>query len=306
MKQQEPPRDARMSDPIVRRKPILATDLDGTLIPPSTALEDSWERQSLRAIAARSEDDDIEMVFVTGRHFESVNKVMRSEGLPTPNWIICDVGTSLFKRTEDRYDQVHDYSVHVEQQASGTNAQSVAPLLLTALQDKCQLRLQEPEKQQCFKLSFYCDAASMVRDVMKMEEILRDAELPFDVISSIDPIDGRGLVDILPRGINKAAALRWWADWQELDPREIVYAGDSDNDFAAMTAMFRTIVVGNAPRDLVRRLRLHHSNADSLERFFVATQPTAAGVLEGCIHYGLIKEPSFLETPTDQGVDETV
>ena len=40
-------------------------------------------------------------------------------------------------------------------------------------------------------------------------EILVDAEIPYDRIVSIDPYNGEGLLDFIPRTVSKAYALDW-------------------------------------------------------------------------------------------------
>ena len=54
---------------------VLATDLDGTLIP----LDGNQQNQSdLQTLAAELERNDVTLVFVTGRHFESATRAMES------------------------------------------------------------------------------------------------------------------------------------------------------------------------------------------------------------------------------------
>jgi sucrose-6F-phosphate phosphohydrolase len=273
-------------------KPVLATDLDGTLIPSSMALEDSLERQALRRLTRCNDAGEIEVVFVTGRHFESVIEVMRKEGLPSPKWVICDVGSSIFVRDQESYQPLEDYVQQIEQLTGGMDAQSLKPLL----QDKCQLQLQEPEKQRRFKLSYYCDAKIMADLVGQIKTLINNARLPFGVISSVDPFNQGGLVDVMPRHVDKAYALDWWSKRKGLNAEEVVFAGDSGNDFAALTCGYRAILVGNATTELANSIRQHHHNNGTIDRLFVATQPTAAGVLQGCVHFGLIAPDFSLES----------
>lgn len=274
-------------------KTILATDLDGTLIPFAASREDSLERQALRKLARCSEANEIELVFVTGRHFESVMAVMRSEQLPAPSWIVCDVGSSLYERVHESFQPLRDYEVHIQELVRGMDVHS----LRLVLQDKCQLELQEEEKQQKFKLSFYCEGHRMQSSVIQIEAMLSESSLPFGVIGSVDPFNRRGLIDVMPHRVNKAYALDWWAERQKLKRDEIIFAGDSGNDFAALTRGFRAILVGNASFELAQSVKQHHEKAGTSERFFFATQHTSAGILEGCQHFGVIREDFSIETP---------
>jgi phosphoserine phosphatase len=97
------------------------------------------------------------------------------------------------------------------------------------------------------------------------------------------------LLDVLPRGVNKASGLRWWAQFQQRELDQIVYAGDSGNDLAALTDHFRAILVGNADRQLARQIHEHHAQQGSLSRLYLARGHATQGVLEGCLFFGLIK-----------------
>lgn len=268
------------------RNRLLATDLDGTLLPPELTTSDAAEFVALQRLKKSVAEGELAIVFVTGRHIESVLEVMKTNDLPEPDWIICDVGSSIYVRQQGSY-QIHaDYVTHLHQLTGGSNAQAIGHLLLCVEG----LTLQEAEKQRPYKLSFYCGAALMAQCVDQLERILIDQQLPYGVVSSVDPFDGRGLIDVLPGPIDKAYALTWWALDQGLDPEQIVYAGDSGNDYAAFVAGFRGILVGNADASLAKRIQVHHHRAGTSERMYFAKSIHAAGVLEGCRHYRMIAE----------------
>ena len=120
-----------------------------------------------------------------------------------------------------------------------------------------------------------------------MQRFLDESNAPYSLIQSVDPFTGDGLIDCLPKGVSKAYALAWWSQYMDLDTGEIIFAGDSGNDLAAMIAGYRVIVVGNADRSLA------HAGATSARTCWVE-QPTVfarkkatSGVLEGCRWFGL-------------------
>ena len=87
-------------------KKILATDLDGTLIPlPGNQANAADLAELTRLIPNRC----VTLVFVTGRHLESVEAAIIEHGLPIPDWIICNVGTSLFQKSDQGWLAVADY-----------------------------------------------------------------------------------------------------------------------------------------------------------------------------------------------------
>lgn len=289
-----------MVDPHIRRPPILATDLDGTLIPlPPTSLPDhplGADRRNDRAEAVSEQDQrralgrlrdlvdvgGLEILFVTGRHRASILEVIHRESLPNPDWIIGDVGTTILHRQPDgAYRVIDTYVNHLDQLAGSLRASD----LLSQLGMGEGLVLQEAEKQGLHKLSFYCDAGEVQRLSEELDRRLVAAGLPYRVVASVDPFNGDGLIDLLPRGVDKAGAIHWWAESQGFAPEQIVFAGDSGNDYAALTAGYRAVLVGNAEPELAKRVRQHHAQTGTLNRFYHARGLATAGVWEGLAHF---------------------
>jgi len=243
------------------------------------------QREALAILRQLSEKEILEIIFVTGRHQESVISVISAEGLPSPQWIICDVGTTILRRSQDqRYHPVDDYVNHLDRIVS-----SFSTLRLRQhIHPTADLELQEECKQGQFKLSFYCNAAKLEHHEVALKKSLARIQAPYQIISSIDPFNGDGLIDLLPDGTDKMSALVWWATFQQHPVEKIVFAGDSGNDYAALTAGFRCILVGNADRKLAARVFEHHRIKGTLDRFYLATGYATAGVLEGCHRFGLI------------------
>lgn len=285
--------------------PVLATDLDGTLIPlppgstperPEPSVETATgdadgnaasQSESLEILRRLARQGKLDIVFVTGRHHDSVVEVMRSARLPTPRWIICDVGTTLLDcsgSTDQPYRPVADYVNHLDALIGGFTTER----LRDRLGGGEGLVLQEPEKQGRHKLSFYCDADKLESRTQWVRSQLDRIAAPYRIVSSVDPFNGDGLIDLLPTGTDKSSALTWWAERQRYPAHQLVFAGDSGNDFAALTAGFRAILVGNADRDLARKVVDHHQATGTPERIYLARGYATAGVLEGCRRYGLV------------------
>jgi maltooligosyltrehalose trehalohydrolase len=260
---------------------VLATDLDGTFIPMSG---NEQQRADLHTLAQQLELNQVTLVFVTGRHFESVLKAIQSMQLPNPDWIICDVGTSIYQRLSSgefqlvtAYQQLQDRIVEKMPRAD----------LQERLDAISGLRLQEEQKQGRFKLSYYVDATQLETCAARVQEFLRDHQAPYSIIKSVDPFTEEGLIDVLPQRVSKAHALDWWMRHIHLLPGALVFAGDSGNDLAALTAGHRAIVVGNADRQLAREVYDEHREAGWRNRLYLAQQEATSGVLEGCRWYGL-------------------
>jgi HAD superfamily hydrolase (TIGR01484 family) len=254
---------------------VLATDLDGTLIP----LEGNRQnRADLASVAAHLSSRKMLLAFVTGRHFESVSQAIREHGLPLPDWIICDVGTSVFRQqASGEFASVEAYQEHLGELIASLSIDELKSRLKTVQG----LRIQEPEKQGRFKLSYYADASRLDELVALVERELRRDDAPYSIIHSVDPFTGDGLIDLLPAGVSKAYALAWWTEFVDLDPQAIIFAGDSGNDLAALTAGYRAILVGNADPDLARRVTQRHHDRGWKDRLLLASNPATSGVLEG-------------------------
>lgn len=272
--------DMLMPDMLMPDMPsVLATDLDGTFIPLSG---NQANRRDLDELQREIKSRGIALVFVTGRHLSSILNVMESESLPTPDWIISNVGTSI-SCVEER-DQIvasARYADHLSQIIS----ECPISKLRQEFSGFDQLTAQEAEKQGPFKLSYYCDADSISTVADQINEHLHKQQSPYRLIASVDPFNGDGLIDLLPAGVSKAYAIDWWCQDQGLNPSEVIFAGDSGNDFAALTAGYRSILVGNASRDLAVRVQESHATNDWKDRLCLANEPATSGVLHGLRHY---------------------
>lgn len=261
---------------------VLATDLDGTLIP---LKDDAENKEDLFQLERALNENNVTLTFVTGRHLESVQDAIERYALPSPNWVICDVGTSIYQRMEDgSFEITQPYADHLQ----GIVGEFTTSRLREEFASLSSLRLQEDEKQGPFKLSFYCDAKQLRTVHDEVLNVLTHRSLPYSLISSVDPFNGDGLIDLLPTDVSKAYALQWWTEHAGLDNQELVFSGDSGNDLAAMTAGYRTIVVGNASPELMETVHQHYETRMQVDRLYVAKKTATSGVLAGCRHFGLI------------------
>ncbi len=261
---------------------ILATDLDGTFIPLDG---NEQNRRDLTTLVDEFRHRNIVLTFVTGRHPESVRNAVTTYNLPEPDWLICDVGTSIFCRGDnDQLLPVSEYTVHLQQIVGDMPVER----LRARLSGEQRLRLQEDEKQGRFKLSYYVDRDLLFDAVRSVQDALHDSGAPYSLIDSVDPFTDDGLIDLLPTGVSKAFALDWWTRHTGHHQESIVFAGDSGNDLAAFTSGYRAIIVANTDREVAREAADAHRKAAWQNRLFLANAPATSGVLEGCRHFGLI------------------
>ncbi len=280
---------------------VLATDLDGTLIPleghPQHALD-------LRIIEAELARRHMTLMFVTGRHLSSILTAIDTAQLPLADWIVGDVGTSIYRRSAKanetgvakierpdgkrvQYEPLAEYATHLQQLVGEFTVARLAESLEELRADKSleTLRLQESAKQGPFKLSYYIDDEQLQAAQVAITQRVDELQAPYTLIVSRDPFNGDGLVDLLPKDVSKAHAITWWAEQQRIERDEIIYAGDSGNDSAVFAAGFRSIIVGNAASDVVQRAQSAHAAAAWTDRIYAASAQATSGVLAGLQHF---------------------
>ncbi len=72
---------------------LLCTDLDRTLIPNGPQPESPQARELFAALVAKP---GVVLVFVTGRHRQLVEEALERSRLPQPDFVIGDVGTTIY------------------------------------------------------------------------------------------------------------------------------------------------------------------------------------------------------------------
>jgi len=262
---------------------LLATDLDGTLIP---LPEDASNIDALSQLFQFHQDGQFGLIFATGRHFESVLGAIAEYQLPIPEWIVCDVGSTIYKREGDDFNIYQKYEQHLLDITGQVQRTQIEALL----QNIAGLEMQCPDHQQRFKISYETaeEAVENIRAIIA--ERLTAAELPYECMASVDPFSKRGLIDVLPAQITKAYALIWLATHADFQPGEVIYSGDSGNDYAALVSGFRAIIVANGSNGLVEKVTRTLKSRDLLDRLYVAQTRASSGVLEGCRHFELVTE----------------
>ncbi len=266
---------------------VLVSDLDGTLIPFPGVRQNE---EDLDQIHRLRETHDFMLIFATGRSFQSVQDALEQHLLPVPDWIICDVGTSVYEKSGDSFSNLRDYHEKLDEICVGVDRREIE----TILEPLKGLQLQPEENQSDFKISYWCEENELHRFVDQVNEIRQQNSLPYTCLGSVDPFSKRGLVDILPAKVDKAYALEWLSELLDLTAGRILYAGDSGNDLAALVGRYASVVVGNASEQLrteaLKLLKAHNRE----ETCYFAENFATSGVLEGMKHYkmlGLEREP---------------
>jgi len=280
---------------------LLATDLDGTFIPwkQETDVLDALEK--FRQL--RGSSSTFRLVFVTGRDLQLVLKAIQQHRLPVPDTIIGDVGTSIFHRKSNIFDpefrracaQGHSCTTIQCWEADPGYAQELRALISTFPQDQLieqvnqvpGVRLQEDSRQGEFKISFYIES-SAIDSAEKQVQNLLDTQTGWSGIFSVDPETHEGLIDLLPYGVSKRYALEWYIKTHANDIQDMAFAGDSGNDYEMFISGLPSILVSNTPDEIKQRTVKQAESGGFSEKIFLASEPSTAGVWEGCHHFGVV------------------
>lgn len=261
---------------------ILASDMDGTVIPMEVSLEREREIADFRRAVETS--PHLTLAYVTGRDLPLALKGMRQHRLPAPHTLVCDVGTSVYHATPTGYEKDQRYVEEMEKAREGLDVREVRHQIAHI----SELTLQAEDRQTESKLSYYLAPGIDHQPVLEsVSEILEALGGSLQAVYSVGAPHGTGLLDLLPAGVAKDFAIRYLHDQSAVDPDGLVYAGDSGNDLAAMLTGYKVIVVGNATPGLREDLMDRGGEMGILERLYFAKGFYAAGVLEGCRHFGV-------------------
>lgn len=231
-------------------KHLIISDLDGTLIGDEQALKLFAEWMRIRSAF-------VDLVYATGRTFESVLREVETTALPEPRAIIGFVGTDIHAYPSGRLMEAWHRKIN-----KNWDAHKVRELLSS----HAELELQPEEFQSKLKVSYYLSDASAA-DIRNLREEMKRNSIEAEVIYS----SNRDL-DFLPLRANKGKASAFLAtEWGIANDRVLV-CGDTGNDMALFEQGFRGVVVGNAQPELKSLSGPHIYHAKGL---------CAAGVIEG-------------------------
>lgn len=265
-----------MSSPI-----LLCSDLDRTLLPNGLQPESPQARPLLRRLA---EHPDLTLVYVSGRHLGLIEQAMTEYALPVPAFAVGDVGTSIYRSIQGDWRLWGQWSQHIAADWAGHIGDDLAHLFT----DIESIALQEPEKQNRFKLSYYASATlDHAALIAEMQARLQAQSVRASLVWSVDETSATGLLDVLPAAATKLGAVRFLMTELGIDDSQVLFAGDSGNDLPVLVSGLPAVLVANATSE-VRAEALHHAS-DKLYcaqgGFLGMNGNYAAGVLEGLAHF---------------------
>lgn len=261
---------------------LLATDLDRTLLPNGPQPESPLARAYFAALAARPE---VRLVYVTGRNRELVEAAMAGYGLPRPDFVIADVGTTLYEVHGDDWHAQADWRAAIAADWMGRDHAELA----ACLRDTPGLSLQEAAKQSACKLSYYAAALADPSDLLaRVAADLAASGARVNLVWSVDETTATGLLDVLPARASKLHALEFLRERLAIPKSRTVFAGDSGNDMEVLTSDIPAVLVANA-QETVRAEAVAGAPGASLYLarggLFGMNGNYSAGLLEGLVHF---------------------
>ncbi len=230
---------------------ILATDLDGTFLGGKT-------EDRLRLYRIIKHTKDIQLVFVTGRGLESVIPLLSDPLIPTPDYIIADVGATVVNG-------------HTLEEVEGIQADIEArwPKVYAIQEDVLKIdgiSFQEVPQQR--RSSYFY---SRETDLEQIHAIAKTHDL--DIITSVDKY-----LDFLPKGVNKGSTLRKLVDYLNVPEQDVLVAGDTLNDLAMFQIGLKGVAVGKSEETLLAKV-------GDIEHIYCASSAGAGGILEAMYHF---------------------
>ncbi|MCU7815295.1 MAG: HAD-IIB family hydrolase [Candidatus Thiodiazotropha sp. (ex Rostrolucina anterorostrata)] len=266
---------------------LVCTDLDRTLIPNGSQSESDEARDRFKQLC---DSKGVVLAYVSGRDQNLVKKAIADYALPQPDYVVGDVGTTLYHVAgADDWNHQLDWEETISRDWNGKSHADLKRLF-SNIQG---LRLQENEKQNRFKLSYYVSLDQDHQWILgKMEQALEPEAVNASLIWSIDETADRGLLDVLPERATKYHAIDFLRQSLGYSLTETLFSGDSGNDMEVLISPVPAVLVANAQsdvRDEAQRLARDKGTGDSLYMakggFMTMNGNYSAGILEGAAYY---------------------
>ena len=265
---------------------LICSDLDRTIIPNGYQEESANARPVFRQLA---EHPNIYLAYVSGRDKKLILDAIEEFYLPMPDYAIGDVGTTLYRVINGNWQLLDDWSYEIGLDWKGLGRDKLSEFF----GDMEEIRLQEPEKQNQYKLSFYtAQNVDYQQLIKKIRAVLAKKGVRASIIWSVDETSANGLLDIIPARANKLHAIQFLMQQERFSEDRMVFAGDSGNDLDVLTSGLQAILVKNA-MDEVRKEAIetlsgkHMTNRLYLPKgnFYGMNGNYAAGLIEGLVHF---------------------
>jgi len=246
------------TDAIASKDLVLATDLDGTFLGGS----EQERAQFYKWI--ENNRDRVGLIFVTGRDSGFITELTKKQGVPKPDFVIGDVGTTIAHVGDDHFlAPIEELEAEIAEAWNGANIRVQA-----ALKGIKGLQLQSTGFR--YRASFDLDPAEFDNSAFDIV-----ANLGLDALMS----DNR-FFDVLPKGVSKGPSLLRLLSHLGVDNRRTLVAGDTMNDLSMLEMGLPAVAVGGSEPELVEKLT-------GQKHVHLATGVGVAGIAEAILEFGM-------------------
>ncbi len=239
---------------------VLATDLDGTFL--GGTEEDRKEFYAW----IETNRDQVGLIFVTGRDPRFITQEVR-KGLPAPDYVIGDVGTTIAAFDIDGHVAPIDELEADIADAWGASSMTV-PSALRQIKG-----LKEQSSGFRYRMSYDMDPE---RFDPKALDIV--ADLGLDALTS----DNR-FFDVLPKGVSKGPSLLRLLAYLGVDNNKTLVAGDTLNDLSMLDLGLPAVAVGGSEPALIDKVK-------DEPHLHCATGAGVSGIAEAILHHGFFAQ----------------
>jgi sucrose-6F-phosphate phosphohydrolase len=232
---------------------------------------------------------EVTLAYVTGRHQALVREAIEEYSLPTPDYIVADVGTTIYEISGSDWQSWNEWNEEVAPDWAGLKHEQILELF-TGFSS---LTLQEPSKQAIHKLSYYVpldiDRAELIDE---MQRLLQQQNVSASLVWSVDEPADIGLLDVLPERATKLHAVQFLMQQKDFALADTLFAGDSGNDLPVLISPLHSVLVANAADEIRKQAEQEAKEAKTQDALYIATGGFhsmngnySAGILEGLAHF---------------------
>lgn len=271
---------------------ILATDLDRTLIPNGKQKYDS----SLSLFKHLVKQNKIKLIYVTGRNLKLTNEAIKNYYLPKPDYLIANVGSRIYKYKNKKLITDKKWFNYLNKKTKTWDIKKFKKIL----KEVPGLKIQEKEKQDKYKLSYYVNLKKEKDILKKIKLDLGKISQDVKIIYSHDYPKKRGLLDILPKNATKIGAINFLVKELKIPKENIICAGDSGNDLQMLTSDYKTIIVKNANKKLKREIKKIRRSKQTIRNLYIAKNKKigklklngnyVSGIIQGLVYFRFVNK----------------
>jgi glucosylglycerol-phosphate synthase len=214
----------------------------------------------------------INLIFSTGRALESIRPVLSNPAIPTPDYIIGDVGATVVVVGENlELSPVTEIQSEIERRWPGSLRITEA---LRSVEGFENLVMQQvPQSLRC---SYTFESTEFDLDSLQKKM----ANLGCEVL-----ISANKYLDILVRNVTKGSTARQLLKLKDLEQHATLIAGDTLNDLSMFEMGFPAVAVGGSESTLLKHVvDLPHAYASML--------PGTRGIIDGLLNFDMIEDAS--------------